>query len=705
RIPRFRLYNILAYRKAIKAFFREHHEFAAVHGHITSSAAIYLPLAKKAGIPVTIAHSRIAGVEPGIKGPLTRLMQSKLYKRADYLLACSRLAGIDVFGRPVQEAGLVRYLPNAIHTARFDYDETVRENMRDRLGVNGSFVIGHVGRFEHQKNHGYLFRVFCEVQKKIPAARLLLVGDGSGRARLEAQAKELGIYEKTVFAGSVDNPWDYYQAMDFFVFPSHYEGLPGSVVEAQTSGLKCLISDTIAEEVRVTELVTAMSISEEPQKWAEHIIRAKEYPRQSQAAKMRAAGFDAAKQARTMQDFYLQLPNSKPRPRLMLIVPGLWQGGFERICVTTARLLRPHCEVAVVVFDSRDIAYDVEGLPIIDLKRGVKQGALTKAVNVFARAAKLKRLKKMLQTDVAYSFGMTANLANAFSRTKKTKTWLSSHSYMDIAEKSKLRLLARRCDLFLCCSEFIASIIRADYRCPQAVALYNPHDVAQMQRLAAEGEPELPWPEGEMSPCLVTMGREDDIKGYWHTIKVFALVHKEYPTAKLMIIGPGEFAEYRQLAEELGLAAAVCFAGMQKTPFCYLKKGTVYLLTSLKEGFPNALIEAMALGLAAVSCDCPSGPAEILREQGGSMVGRHDIYSRDRAIWGEYGVLTVPMETEKNLAADVVTEAERGMAEAVAKLLADPPLLEKYQQAAVRRAGVFTCEKYVNQILTWLGEI
>ena len=105
RVPRFRLYNILTYRKALRAFFKEHHAFRAVHGHMTSTAAVYLPIAKKCGIPVTIAHARSAGVDKGMKGIVTRLLRIPLRKKCDYMFACSGLAAEAVFGKKNALAG------------------------------------------------------------------------------------------------------------------------------------------------------------------------------------------------------------------------------------------------------------------------------------------------------------------------------------------------------------------------------------------------------------------------------------------------------------------------------------------------------------------------------------------------------------------------------------------------------------------------
>lgn len=309
-VPRFKLYNYFSYRKAVKDFFREHHEFQIVQGHITSTAAIYLPVAKRAGVPVTIAHARSAGVDKGAKGKLTRFLRRNLSKKADYLFTCSELAGISVFGKKAVAERETVFIPNAIDCQAFDFDEEKRKKIRTELGLDNKYIIGHVGRFHYAKNHEYLLRVFaalCEKakeQKLETELSLILLGEGGGMKAARELARELGVQDQVHFLGNKGNVYDYYQAMDYFIYPSRYEGLPGTVVEAQTSGLKCLMSDSICREVVVTDLVDTMSIEENPDKWAEHVLDTMNYDRYGRLAEMQQAGFDVVSQAEKMTKFY-----------------------------------------------------------------------------------------------------------------------------------------------------------------------------------------------------------------------------------------------------------------------------------------------------------------------------------------------------------------------------------------------------------------
>lgn len=323
RVPRFRIYNYFSYRKALKEFFQKHHEFALVQGHMTSTAAIYLPIAKKAGVKKTAAHARSAGVDKGLKGTMTRFLRRNLADRADYLFTCSELAGISVYGEKAVQEGKTIFIPNAIDCAGFTFDPEKRKKMREELGLTDAIIIGHVGRFHYAKNHEYLLRVFAELCRMSAGAgdsiaetgadqkyHLILLGEGPLMEDTRKLAEELGVADKVHFLGNHKNIADYYQAMDYFVYPSRYEGMPGTIVEAQASGLPCLMSDTICREVIATELVETMSIEEEPKVWAEGLQRridalvSKQENRKKYAAKMAAAGFDVQAQAERMMRFY-----------------------------------------------------------------------------------------------------------------------------------------------------------------------------------------------------------------------------------------------------------------------------------------------------------------------------------------------------------------------------------------------------------------
>lgn len=309
RVPRFRMYNYVSYKKAVTVFFEKHHEFCMVQGHITSTASIYLPIAKKAGIPVTIAHARSAGVDKGVKGTLTRWLRRNLSKKADYLFTCSRLAGVSVFGAQAVREGRTVFIPNAIDCQAFSYQKDTRERVRRELGIEDKYVIGHVGRFHYAKNHEYLLQVFAALAGRSETGVrkdyvLILLGEGEGMEGAKELSEQLGIAEKVHFLGNHSNVYDYYQAMDYFVYPSRFEGLPGTVVEAQAAGLRVLMSDTICEEVAATELVHVMSIREDAEVWADYVESTADYERRSYAEEMKNAGFDVAAQAQRMMGFY-----------------------------------------------------------------------------------------------------------------------------------------------------------------------------------------------------------------------------------------------------------------------------------------------------------------------------------------------------------------------------------------------------------------
>ncbi len=303
-LPKFKVYNYLFYRRAVRKFFAKHKEFRVVQGHMTSTAGIYLPIAKKSGVPITVAHARNAGVVKGPKGAATRFFRRELVEKADFCFACSLLAGQDVFGRNAMSEGRVKIIYNAIDVRRFTYDEKVRAAARKQLGISQELVLGHVGRFEYQKNHPYLLEVFAALCRERKDAVLLLLGEGKDRPAMEERCKQMGIADRVRFMGNRKDTERYYQAMDIFLLPSFFEGLPGVLMEAQAAGLRCFVSDTVTREAKATDLVTYLSIDKPAESWAKEILKRADYERRDTAQELTAAGFNVYTQAGGYSLFY-----------------------------------------------------------------------------------------------------------------------------------------------------------------------------------------------------------------------------------------------------------------------------------------------------------------------------------------------------------------------------------------------------------------
>ncbi len=386
------------------------------------------------------------------------------------------------------------------------------------------------------------------------------------------------------------------------------------------------------------------------------------------------------------------------KKKILLITPMLHQGGFERICVMTARLLKENWEVVIAVFSMEDIAFDIEGLQIADLNLKARRGRPGKIINLLRRGRKLSRLQKRMGADISYSFGMTANIANALSFGPGRKI-LACHSFEEIKNGTYMKLISRRGHKILCCSEKMADLVKERYGFTNTEPLWNPCDIKGVLKQSRQpADADLAFFTTE-ERVLVSMGREDEVKGFWHLIKIFRRVFEEEKDIRLAIIGEGDFTEYKRLAEELGLKEKVLFTGLKKNPFPYLKESDIYLLTSLSEGLPNALVEALALSLPIVSANCLSGPAEILH-------GDFKEAERQTGVFqGDYGILAPALSPEANFevcweeGADKtkirLEESEEAFAEAVLSLLRDEDLYRHYQQRAVLRAGDFSAEQYM----------
>lgn len=307
RVPRYAGLNHFAYQTAWRLFLASHPEHRLVHGHLCGAASIYLGVANRFG-RITVAHSHsTASRGSWLEQFAKRVLQWPLRYRADYLLACSDAAGRWLFGAEALKERRYLVLKNAIDVERYAFDAARRSQMRERLELQHKFVLGHVGSFTQPKNHRFLLEVFREVRQAGEDAMLLLVGDGELRPQVEKQLADLRLSRQVILTGVVPNVQDYLQAMDVFVFPSLFEGVPLTLLEAQASGLPCVISRAVNRESDVTGLLDFIPLEQSPALWAGRILRHHAgSSRRERRKEIAAAGYDVKENARWLESFYLK---------------------------------------------------------------------------------------------------------------------------------------------------------------------------------------------------------------------------------------------------------------------------------------------------------------------------------------------------------------------------------------------------------------
>ena len=289
------------YLSALNRFFDAHPEYRIVHVHQDCLSSVILKAAARHHVPVRIAHSHNANQDRNLKYPVKLWYRRSIPRYAASLFACGKDAGDWMFrGAPYQ------IIHNAIDAAAYSFDPETRAEMRCQLDLTDKLAVGHVGRFNPQKNHPFLLDIFAALLKKEPTAVLLLVGGGEDMPVIQAKAQARGIAGHGRFHGVRRDVAAQKQAMDVFVFPSRYEGLPVKMVEAQADGLPCLISDRVPPECILTDgLVDVLPLSAAPEVWAEEILKKRAFPRTDRRAEIAAHGFDISAEAGKLQEFYL----------------------------------------------------------------------------------------------------------------------------------------------------------------------------------------------------------------------------------------------------------------------------------------------------------------------------------------------------------------------------------------------------------------
>lgn len=264
--------DMIQYSKDLKKIFLDGN-YKIVHSHINTLSVFPLRIAKKCGVPFRIAHSHsTTNKKEWKKNILKEILKAFSKKYATNYFACSEYAGRWLFGNKTFENGKVTVINNAIDIDKFKYNEVIRNKIRKELNIENKFVVGNVGRFVKQKNHDFLIDIFNCIYKENEESILLLIGDGPLNNEIKEKVKKLGLDKQVKIMGIKENVNEYMQAMDIFLFPSLYEGLGIVVIEAQCSGLPCVVSDKVPEVVKILENVVFEKLNQDIEVWKKDVM-------------------------------------------------------------------------------------------------------------------------------------------------------------------------------------------------------------------------------------------------------------------------------------------------------------------------------------------------------------------------------------------------------------------------------------------------
>lgn len=285
--------NLLLHMRLIRSIAQQGYD--AVYFNLLSASEVF-SVSAVAGMQNTkiIVHSHNNYVK-SIKRHL--FLRYFLNKLAEKRLACSKEAAEFMFGKKAKEAVIIR---NAIEIEKFLYNPEIRKRMRDKYNLDGKYVLGHVGRLCYQKNTLFLLDVFKRVKREKPNSKLIIIGDGEDRDMVQKQINTLRLDQDVIMAGVVDNVNEWMMAMDVFLLPSRFEGLPVVAVEAQTAGLPCVFSDTFSKDAAITNNVSFLSLDSSLDVWAEKTIKYEDYERKYMFKVITEAGYNIKTEVETL---------------------------------------------------------------------------------------------------------------------------------------------------------------------------------------------------------------------------------------------------------------------------------------------------------------------------------------------------------------------------------------------------------------------
>lgn len=301
--------NIFRYQKEFREFLTEHPYYQVIHSHLEERSYFAFKIAAQMGIPVRICHGHSHPTRFNIKLPARYFLKFIMRKYYTHAMACSRDVARWLFGEEGAKKAMI--MKNAVDTSLFRRDVDAEKEIREEFGIEDKLVIGHVGRFVKEKNQKFLVDIFSEIHRRNPDSVLLLVGGGENRAesrykeKIKERVQEMRLESSVIFAGVRNDIERIMQTFDVLVMPSISEGFPVTLVEAQSIGIRCVVSDEISPSCNLSGNVEFFPLELRASVWAGRILKLLSQPVTESSYKVVDKGYDVRSSVRKLQKFYI----------------------------------------------------------------------------------------------------------------------------------------------------------------------------------------------------------------------------------------------------------------------------------------------------------------------------------------------------------------------------------------------------------------
>lgn len=601
--------KIFKYHRELRKVLKEGN-YKIVHSHINTLSIFSLFAAKRAGVPVRIAHSHsTTSKKEKKKNFIKQILKpfSKLF--ATNYICCSELAGRWMFGNKEYDSNNVHILNNAINLEKFKYNEEMRIHKRKELVVDdNTLVVGHVGRFVEQKNHNFLLDVFNEIHKINNDSILLLVGKGPLINEIKEKVNKLKLQECVVFLGQRTDINELYQAMDVFLLPSLYEGLPVVGIEAQAAGLLCELSDDMTKEAKVLETTRFISLESSAEQWAKLIMDDYlKFKRKDTEEEITKNKFNIKNEGIKLEKLY----ESFLLKKVVFVLPDFSIGGAEKmVSIISLNLDKDKFIPQILIIKNKRNNYlEKETISKIETHFLNKNSGFDIKTFIYAYR-KLKKLKPNIIHTHLQSFLYIV----PYAILNKIKIIHTIHCEptregTTIHRKILQLLINKNIVIPVAISDELGKATEKYYKIKKCNIIYNPVDTKTFR-------PEKKQRKNEKIIKFINIGRLVKEKNQELLILGIKKLHETYSNIRLDIIGEGVLKDdLQKIITNNHAENYIKLLGSRSDIANLLNESDIFALTSTTEGMPMTLLEAMACGKPII-CSCVGGIPDVIKNNG-----------------------------------------------------------------------------------------